>query len=578
MEDQRLMTLHPRALTLALAALFAPASGAQLAPLTVDLHENVPEFGADLGFAVAAGDINGDGYDDAVLGAPHADVGAAIDAGRVVVRFGPSFTSQQILSAPIPQASAEFGYAVACGDINGDGRCDVVVGAPTETVGLLGDVGRVYIYLGPALTTVTTLDMPAGSAAADFGQALAIGDVVGDGTNDLVVGAPEAQVAGATAGRTLVFTGPAFGLAATVSSPAPGAGRQFGWTVATANIDGTGKADVIVGEPNAPVGALVEAGKAYVYLSSGVALTLSATLTEPTPELSAEFGRTLATGDINNDGFGDIAANVADGAPLSAVDAGEVFVFFGPALGAPTQLREPVLEPGADFGWSLAIGDVNGDGFGDVVIGAQDSTADNATQTHPDSGEAFLFFGPGLGTSQQLIPSVIHTDDDFGHSAATGDFNGDGLHDPLIGAKDGEVTGIADQGRAFAFVWQTNFGTTSMGLSAANGGLNTLMLDGGIARAGRPYAMLGGSLGSSPGFHNGQVQVPVNIDPLLLPILLTLPGAIGTLDGTGKANAFIGAPPGVIPPAAIGLRLTFAWITTDVFNFASLPVVIEVTP
>ena len=549
----------------------------QLAPLSIDLHEAIPEDFSELGFAVAAGDINGDGYDDAVLGVPEADAGVLINTGRILVRFGPAFADSTTILPPAPQASSDFGSALACGDIDGDGFADVIAGAPDESVGITSDVGRAYVFYGPSLTTSAPIDLPGLAASSDFGRAVALGDINGDGNLDIFVGAPEAPVSGQTAGIVAsAFDGVTLALITTRSNPAPNSGDQFGIALATTDVNGDGTTDLIVGEPNGSVGALVEAGRVHVYQGPG--LIASAILNEPVPQQSAELGRALAAGDINGDGFGDFAAGVADGQPLGVVDAGEVIVFFGPGF-STVQLREPTIEMGADFGSALAIGDVNGDGNDDLVVGAEDATGDSSAGAKSDAGEAFVFYGPTLTTNEQLVPVVVHDDDDFGFSATMGDFNNDGLADPLIGAKDGEVTGILDQGRAFAFLAQEDFGLSTVTLSASAGGLVSMTLAGGVGNGLRPYAMLGTPLGSSPGFQNGSVNVPINVHPTITPILLTaIPNAIGVLDAAGNKTLAIGAPPGVLPAGAAGLQFTFAWITTDVFNYASYPIVFQIVP
>ena len=545
----------------------------QLAPLSVQVQDTTPEVASDLGWAVAAGDINGDGYADAVIGAIHSDAGVLLDAGRVLVRFGPAFTAELSLTAPVPQANADFGTAVACGDLDGDGFAEVIVGSPDETVAALLDMGRVYVFHGPALTTVTAINMPLGTISADFGRSLALGDVTGDSQLDLVIGAPEANVAGVLAGKVFVFDGPTLALVSTLSHPAPSVGDQFGWAVAAGDTDGDGAAEVIVGIPNEQSGGLIESGAVAVY--SAPALASWVILTEPVPELSAEFGRTVAAGDLNGDGLADLAVGVTDARPLGIVDAGEVVVFLGPTFAAPVNLTEPVMERGADFGSALAIADADGDGTGDLLVGAEDATSDG----EPDAGRAYLFHGPALSVVTELIPDVIHNGDDFGFSAAFGDFNDDGLMDFLVGAKGGEVIGPADEGRAFALIWQNDLGLSATALSASLGGTINFSLAGGAANSSAGYALLASHLGNSPCFQLAQVCIPIAYDPLLTNLFLTVvPGALGTLNAAGNGSAFLPIPAGVLPGGTVGLRLTWAWVNRDTRAYASRPVVFEITP
>lgn len=556
------------------AAALCGVAQAQLAPLSWSVHETVTDPGADAGWSVATGDVNGDGYADAIVGAPHGDPGLVVDAGRVLVRFGPAFVAEQTLVAPAAQMSADFGYAVACGDVNGDGFADVLVGEPDTQIGLALDVGRAYVFFGPTLTTSVTLNQPVAQAGADFGQAVAIADLTGDGIGDAIVGAPEAKLGAVTSGQVYVYAGPTLGTVTTVNDPNAAAGAHFGWSVAAGDTDADGKQDLVVGIPDGAVGASIEAGRIRVFLGPGLATSIL--VVEPTTEVGANYGTTVACGDVNGDGRADIATGIPDAKALGINDSGEAAVAFGPTFTSQIVVREPSVELGADFGASVALGDTNGDGFADLCVGASDATA--ATLT--DAGEAFLFLGPGLTAASNLVPEPINLGDDYGYSAAMGDFNGDGLMDPIVGAKDGVPVGANHVGRAFAFIEHTNFGLSTLQLSGSAGGLVTMNLKRSAADAGRPYAVLGTIGGDSPCFPIGSVCLPIAIHPVITPFLLTpgvVPNSIGVLDATGGAAAFVFAPAGVAAPA-VGLKFTFAWLVVDDYDFASRPVVFEIAP
>lgn len=565
--------LRPRfALSFCAVGLLAPIASSQLVPTVISVHETPPEAGGDAGWCVAAGDLNADGYADAIVGVPHGDFGLLADAGRVLVRFGPAFSSFQTVQAPTPKTPANFGYAVAVGDFNGDGKQDLLVGAPDEDVNaVLTDVGRAYVFFGPTLTTSLTLNMPSATTGADFGQAVAAGDVDQDGKDEIIVGAPEAAQGLNKIGRAYVFNG-AGALIATLTDSAPAAGAHYAWAVAAGDVDGDGDDEVVVGAPEASAGAVVGGGRVHVYTAP--ALSTVQTLLEPIAEIGANLGETLALGDVNGDGKADIAAGIPDAKPAGINDAGEVCVFLTPGF-MGVVLSEPTIELGADFGFSEAIGDVNGDGFGDVVVGAQDATSNGDT----DAGEAFVFFGPTLSASQALVPNPIHAGDDFGYSCAVGDFNRDGLMDPLVGAKQGEPGGVVNEGRSFAFVQAKTLKVEPIGISSSAGGLINFTLKTATA-ANRPYVLLGSAIGNSPCFSIGSVCVPIAIDPLFTPFLLT-PGvivnSISTFDAAGNASGFTFLPPG-IATAGVGLRFTFAWVTTDVFNTTSQSTVFEIVP
>ena len=198
----------------------------------------------------------------------------------------------------------------------------------------------------------------------------------------------------------------------TLQEPTPENGARFGISVASGDVNGDGLDDVIV-SANFADAVQTNAGEVFVFLGGAGAFdtTSDATLQEPTPEIGAQFGFSVASGDVNGDGFDDVIVGV----PVSdavQTNAGEVFVFLGGAGAFDTTsdatLQEPTPEIGAQFGFSVASGDVNGDGFDDVIVGANFS---DAGQT--DAGEAFVFRGQNIssfGTSTVIVtPSPLKT-------------------------------------------------------------------------------------------------------------------------------------------------------------------------
>ena len=222
-----------------------------------------------------AGDVNGDGYADVVVGA----YGYSGSTGRAYVYLGgPSGLATTAATTLTGEAADNyFGYSVAtAGDVNGDGYADVVVGAH----GYSSYTGRAYVYLGGpsglATTAATTLT---GEATGNyFGHSVATaGDVNGDGYADVVVGA---RGYSSSTGRAYVYLGGASGLATTAATTLTGeaADNYFGYSVATAgDVNGDGYADVVVGAYGYSSGT----GRAYVYLggASGLATTAATTLT-----------------------------------------------------------------------------------------------------------------------------------------------------------------------------------------------------------------------------------------------------------------------------------------------------------
>ena len=291
-------------------------------------------------------------------------------------------------------------------DVNGDGYADVVVSAPSTN--------RVFIYLGGApgvgVAPTTTLTRPDGG----FGYSIAsAGDTNGDGYADLIVGAYMNL-------RAYVYLGGAAGVvdapAATLVGPDA---SQFGRSVAGAgDVNGDGFADVVVGANL----AVSSTGRAYVYLgaSSGVSTTPSAILTGP-DGVNGGFGsRVASAGDANGDGYADIVV----GAP-GAVMGGRAYVFAGSATGLAAAATTTLTAPdGGSFGWSVAnAGDVNGDGYADIEVGAPYTTT---------NGRVYVYHG---GVSGGATPATTLLDPDGSHQsfgvmvAGAGDINGDGYAD-----------------------------------------------------------------------------------------------------------------------------------------------------
>jgi hypothetical protein len=435
---------------------------------TAGWTSEVNQTGANFGNVVAhAGDVNGDGFGDVVVGARSYD-GGEVNEGRAYVFLGSAsgLSSTAAWTAESNQAEAQFGFSAAsAGDVNGDGFGDVVVGALTYSNGESGE-GRVYVYLGSAAGLATTAAWTAESnqVNGNYGHTVSsAGDVNRDGYGDLVLGVPSLDNGAADEGLALVYLGSASGLAATPawSAESDQATANFGWTACSAgDVNGDGYGDLVVGAPAFDNGQ-VDEGRAYVYLGNASGLAATAAWTIESNQPGARYGHSAAAaGDVNADGYGDVVV----GAPFydnGNTDEGQAYLYVGRASGlstSPLWIAEP-QQDGAGFGHAVAsAGDVNGDGFADLVIGA---ISYDGGQT--DEGRAYVYLSAGIApaTTASWTVESNQAGANFGWSvSAGGDVNGDGYGDVLIGAPFFD-NGDLDEGRVSVFHGSASIPATS---------------------------------------------------------------------------------------------------------------------
>jgi hypothetical protein len=354
------------------------------------------------------------------------------------------------------QNGANFGYSVAtAGDVNGDGFSDVIVGAYLYDNGE-ADEGRAFVFHGSAagLSTTPAWTAESNQAGALFGTSVSTaGDVNGDGFSDVIVGANLYDNIQGNEGWAFAYYGSESGLATTAAWTAESnqSDAYFGFSVATAgDVNGDGFSDVICGAPF--YGNEQGEGGAFVYHGSAGGLVTAPAWTAEANQTFAEFGTSVATaGDVNGDGFSDVVVGAIK-YDNGETDEGRAFAYNGSAAGldATPDWTTESNQVGAYFGGAVATaGDVNGDGFSDVIVGAQ--RYDNL-QTN--EGVAFAYYGSavGLGAGADWTDESNLTDGRFGCSVANaGDVNGDGFSDVIVGAHQTANDGQTNEGHAFAY-------------------------------------------------------------------------------------------------------------------------------
>ncbi|MEU6661507.1 FG-GAP-like repeat-containing protein [Streptomyces sp. NPDC046821] len=468
--------------TTALAALVA----AGLTPLTL---ASSPASAAP---AKYGDDFNGDGFRDLAVTAPYATAASADQAGAVVVSYGSANGVTSARSTVISQSSAGvpgaseagdlFGSAVAAGDFNSDGYGDLAVGASGEDtsagVGTGEDTGAVTVLWGSSagLSGGTALELPPVNYPHGYGVSLASGDFNGDGRDDLAMGSMSYHGifiydGGTEKGSSTL--GGRHGFAATSLSK-----NSYIESLAAGDIDHDGTDDLVVGGNN---NETEDFFKQSVYLAPGT--------TRHTYAGDVSHGDTAAVGDVDGDGYADIVTghkseprSIFAGTTLG----GNVTLTYGSASGPDTS-RPPVTitqdtagVPGASeandqFGASVTLGDITGDKYADLVVGAPQESVGAAEYT---GSVTVIPGGPsGLSTATSYtyhqdtagVPGAAERNDNFGSSVALRDTNADGRADLAVGASGennytGAMWSLKANSSRLTTTGATSFSATTVGL------------------------------------------------------------------------------------------------------------------
>ncbi|MCA9214431.1 MAG: FG-GAP repeat protein [Planctomycetales bacterium] len=469
------------------------------------------------GSSIVAADFNGDGFKDLAVGAPGQKVNGNENAGAVTILYG---GESGLYNSPLTRTIHQdtpglngvadegdlFGFSLAAGDFNGDGKDDLAIGAPGESIEAenLTESGVVHILYGTSegLSMSTDQIFRQGADGAEgisesgdqFAWSLAAGDFNGDGRDDVAVGIPfEDHLQGGyvDGGAVHVFYGSHQGIRTTddvtfhqnsngmLGSTA--SGDEYGYSLATGDIDNDGRDDLAIGIPGKTFFGFDDAGAVHIVMGTAGGLGTEDQLISQDgidnnnggsggdisdgTETGDRFGHAVALGDFNGDGFDDLAVSAPEEDHSGFVNAGRVHVLQGSASGI-TNANEKMFdqdspgvatsaETGGRFGHSLAAGEVHGDSKDDLLIGVPYQDRQVGNVTYANTGIAILLNGTGSGISgfgskaiQQGVNGIDgegNPGDHFGEAVPLADMNNDGKDDAVIGVPNEMVTKLSSE-------------------------------------------------------------------------------------------------------------------------------------
>ncbi len=370
-----------------------------------------------------AGDVNNDGIDDIIVGAPF----YGSYKGRAYIYYGGSPMNSGADVILIGENDWDyFGWSVsAAGDVNNDGIADIIVGAN----GYNSSTGRAYIYYGGdgAIDNTVDVTMNGETSSDNFGNSVSFaGDVNNDGYDDVIIGANKAV--SDFNGRAYIYYGGDGAIDNTVDVTLTNisSGEYFGGTVSNAgDVNGDGYDDVIVGAERYNTTSWY--GRAYIFLGGNGSMNTVVDLTITGTSQSHLGYPVSAAGDVNNDGFDDVIV----GANGYNSNVGRAYIYYGGnSLNSVADVTFNGEVAGDHFGVAVSnAGDINGDAYDDVIVGA--------SEYNSEAGRVYIYYG-GNGSMNSVADLTIDGEnggDYFGYSVSyAADPNNDNFDDVIIGA------------------------------------------------------------------------------------------------------------------------------------------------
>jgi hypothetical protein len=449
-----------------------------------------------MGQSVAAGNFDCDAYDDLAIGSDR-EINILYGGTGSANKLGTPGNFQFTLASLGSVSNIQTGVALAAGDFDGNGCDDLAVGVPDASVGSVESAGAVYVLYGngnglnagapQVFNQNVTSIADVAESTDDFGHALAVGDFNGDNHDDLAIGVPDELPGGAV---HVLHGQPWAGLGAVTSrfytqdSPGIEGGPEthdyFGFALAAGDFDNNGYDDLAIGVPGEAIHSLDRAGIVHVLYSTSSSLSTSGSQLWQqgaggllgTQGAQENFGYSLASGNFDNWEGDDLAIGV----PFEGYNTGTgshvggVHVLYGEQnVGLDSQWNQlfraddagiPVNNAYSYFGWFLTVGNFNNDDFADLAI---DAPKDAVPPNVGHAGGVYVLYGAGIfsaSNGEYLHQNTTGADgdaesyDDFGEGLASGDFDGNGSSDLVVGVPVEEYNGVTSVGVVQVFYGQ----------------------------------------------------------------------------------------------------------------------------